>query len=115
MHANPTTLQAAARALLLGLGLILAGGAGAADEAGGQSAAQAVAPPLPPRVQHREEYGQTITEYSRGGRVFLMTVKPRVGPTQYWEDPDGDGQFQQSTSDDIEERLNLPKWKLGDW
>ena len=72
-------------------------------------------PPPVPRVHRRQEHGQTITEYSRGGRVFLMTVKPRVGPTQYWDDPDGDGQFQRSTSDDIDESPNLPKWRLGGW
>jgi hypothetical protein len=68
-----------------------------------------------PVIREREEYGQIITEYERRGGVYLMTVKPRVGPTQYWNDPDGDGQFQRSTSDDIDENLNLPKWRLGGW
>lgn len=68
-----------------------------------------------PVIREREEYGQIITEYERQGGVYLMTVKPRVGPTQYWNDPDGDGQFQRSTSDDIDENLNLPKWRLGGW
>lgn len=72
------------------------------------------APPSP-RVHRRKEFGQTITEYERGGRVFLMTVKPRVGPTQYWDDPDGDGQFQRRNSDTIDENHNLPKWRLGEW
>jgi len=62
-----------------------------------------------------EEHGQTITEYSRGGRVYMMTVKPRLGPTQYWQDREGDGQFQRHNSDDIDESVNLPKWRLGGW
>ncbi|HSH40926.1 MAG TPA: DUF2782 domain-containing protein [Arenicellales bacterium] len=114
-------------AVATGLGLILAAfsGAGPAQD---NDAADAPRPPeveqsesgadgQAPRVdvRQRQEYGQTITEYSRGDRVFLMTVKPRNGPTQYWDDPDGDGQFQRRTSDDIDENLNLPKWKLGDW
>jgi len=66
-------------------------------------------------VNTRREHGQTITEYSRNGEVFLMIVKPRVGPKQYWQDPDGDGQFQRSTSDDIDESVNLPKWRIGTW
>lgn len=66
-------------------------------------------------VRERTEHGQVITEYQRRGGVYMMTVKPRVGPTQYWNDPDGDGQFQRSTSDDIDENLNLPKWRLGGW
>jgi hypothetical protein len=114
-------------AVAASLGLILAvfTGTGSAQND------EAAAAPEPPEVQQgenasnregprvdvrqRQEYGQTITEYSRGDRVFLMTVKPRSGPTQYWDDPDGDGQFQRRTSDDIDENLNLPKWKLGDW
>lgn len=71
--------------------------------------------PAPVDIRERQAFGQTITEYERAGRVFLMTVKPRVGPTQYWNDPDGDGQFQRSTSDNIDESVNLPKWRLGGW
>ena len=89
------------------------GAAGARGEAA--RGGEAIGPPPAPRLYRRQEHGQTITEYSRGGKVFLMTVKPRVGPTQYWDDPDGDGQFQRSTSDDIDESPNLPKWRLGGW
>lgn len=71
--------------------------------------------PPPVRVDSRQQFGQTITEYKRGGRVFLMTVKPRNGPTQYWDDLDGDGQFQRSNSNNIDETMNLPKWRLGNW
>lgn len=131
MKLNPMTL----RALICGLGMMLAlGGAARAaqDEAGDETPAppditesetdsgvreggKEEQTPPPPRVQTRQEYGQTITEYSRGGRVFMMTVKPRNGPTQYWEDPDGDGEFQRRTSDNIDETINLPKWRLGGW
>ena len=45
----------------------------------------------------------------------MITVKPRMGPTQYWNDPDGDGQFQLRTSSGINEDINLPKWRLGGW
>lgn len=117
------------RAAMLGLGtmLLLGGGAhGAQEEDAEARPPPSVAEdadsrdgeqrPLPaPSVQTRQEHGQTITEYSRGGRVFLMTVKPRVGPTQYWDDLDGDGQFQSRTSSNIDENVNLPKWRLGGW
>lgn len=127
MKGKAKTLQAA----VCGLGMMLAlgGGAGAADDEAGDDAppppdiAESAAnrddgdqqPPPAPRVHTRQEHGQTITEYSRGGRVFLMTVKPRVGPTQYWDDPDGDGQFQSRTSSNIDEDMNLPKWRIGGW
>ena len=138
---DDTQMKAMSRPLraavcVLGIGLVLSGAVraaqdGAADEppeppeiadtgaAGARGDAarggDASGPPPAPRLYRRQEHGQTITEYSRGGKVFLMTVKPRVGPTQYWDDPDGDGQFQRSTSDDIDESPNLPKWRLGGW
>jgi len=83
---------------------------GQGDDAG---AAKASPPAQETRVRH--EFGQTITEYVRNGEVFMMTVKPRGGPTQYWDDPDGDGQFQSRTSNSIDDNVNLPKWRLGGW
>lgn len=111
MHAkSKRTLTA-----LCALGLMLAAAAGArAQETSGQDDASGEAPP-PPSANTRQEFGQTITEYERHGDVYLMTVKPRVGPTQYWNDPDGDGQFQRQNSDDLDENVNLPKWRLGGW
>jgi len=73
------------------------------------------AAPEAPTVEPRTEHGQTITEYRRQGQVFMMTVKPRAGPKQYWDDPDGDGQFQRSTSSNVDESINVPKWRLGSW
>jgi hypothetical protein len=129
MKTKSTTIRAALCALVMTL--VLAGIARAAQdeeaeavpvpptvtESGSDTerSGEADRAPPPVRVLQRQEYGQTITEYERGGRVFLMTVKPRVGPTQYWEDPDGDGQFQRSNSDNIDENINLPKWRLGGW
>lgn len=81
----------------------------------GADDASAAEAPAAPVVQTRMEHGQRITEYRRQGRVFMMTVEPRGGPKQYWNDPDGDGQFQHRTSPDIDENVNLPKWRLGGW
>lgn len=127
INTKPKSRHAAGPALVAVL--LLAGGAAGAQEQAdgdapappalaegesGQAGEQARTPP-PTRIDRRTEHGQTITEYYRGGKLFLMTVKPRVGPTQYWDDPDGDGQFQPRTSDNIDETLNLPKWKIGSW
>lgn len=100
-------------AWVLGLVVTASGNALAADEEAGDGAATEVAPPV--EVIERHAHGQTITEYRRGNEIFMMTVKPRFGPKQYWSDPDGDGQFQRSTSDNVSEDVNLPKWRLGSW
>lgn len=105
-----------ALACAAGLSVMASTSARAADEQGTSGDTEAQSRKIePPRVRTREEYGQIVTEYERRGGVYMMTVKPRVGPKQYWNDPDGDGQFQRSTSDNIDESLNLPKWRLGGW
>lgn len=121
MKARSSRLQAALGTLTCALALSVAVSAGvqAADKTGqaNDQDDQAVTKGAPPaqekRVRH--EFGQTITEYVRNGEVFMMTVKPRVGPTQYWSDPNGDGQFQNRTNNSIDDNVNLPKWRLGGW
>lgn len=136
MNANPSRLSpiVAAAAAALALALAVSTAATAAEEdatdpvppdmteetsgepsqAAGGDAPSAEAPEAPV-VQTRMEHGQRITEYRRQGRVFMMTVEPRTGPKQYWNDPDGDGQFQRRTSPTLDENVNLPKWRLGGW
>lgn len=70
--------------------------------------------PPPDEVTERVEGGQTITEYRRRGQLYMIKVKPKRGPAQYWMDRDGDGQFQREDSD-INEEYNLPKWRIGNW
>lgn len=66
-------------------------------------------------VQQKVEAGQIVTEYRRHGELYLMSVKPRLGPTQYWNDSDGDGQLQTKHNGELGDDFNLPKWKLGSW
>ena len=68
------------------------------------------------RVQTRERVvgNNTITEFSRGGHVFMLKVKPKNAPPQYIDESLPGGNL---TTDDpgISEntQTNLPKWKLG--
>jgi len=56
-----------------------------------------------------------ITESKReNGQVYLIELEHSSGSKQYIEENDSDGKIQ-STSNDIEETPNLPKWKLGSW
>lgn len=56
----------------------------------------------------------TVTEFSRGGQVFMLRVKPKNAPAQYIDESLPGGQL---TPDDpgISEntQTNLPKWRLG--
>lgn len=56
-----------------------------------------------------------ITESKRqNGQVYLIELEHSSGAKQYIEETDSDGKIE-STSNDIEETPNLPKWKLGSW
>ena len=57
----------------------------------------------------------TITESKReNGQVYRIELEHSLGGKQYIEENDSDGKIQ-STSNDIEETPNLPKWKIGSW
>lgn len=60
------------------------------------------------------EGSTSVTEYSRGGHVYSMKIKPGQAPTQYVDAP-GDGQLQPSTNEELPDSYNLPKWRLGHW
>lgn len=56
-----------------------------------------------------------ITESKReSGQVYRIELEHSGGSKQYIEETDSDGKIQ-STSNDIEETPNLPKWKIGSW
>lgn len=57
----------------------------------------------------------TVTESRReSGQLYLIELEHSLGSKQYIEETDSDGKIE-STSNDIEETPNLPKWKLGSW
>ncbi len=80
------------------------------------AAERADEPERPPRddVIERVEGNQTITEYRRFGQIYMVKIQTKNAPAQYWVDPDGDGQFQKREMD-INEDINLPKWRIGNW
>ena len=56
-----------------------------------------------------------VTESRReNGQRYLIELEHSTGSKQYIEEIDSDGKIE-STSNDIEETPNLPKWKLGSW
>jgi len=60
------------------------------------------------------EGNTSVTEYSRGGHVYSMKIKPGQAPTQYVDAP-GDGQLEPPTNEGLSTDYNLPKWRLGHW
>ena len=57
----------------------------------------------------------SITESRReSGQVYLIELEHSSGSKQYIEETGSDTKIE-STSNDIEETPNLPKWKIGSW
>lgn len=81
-------------------------------------------PELPPRVQSGEEMEpditiirkgkDTIQEYRRGGRLYMIKVVPQVGPPYYFLDSDGDGTLDVKKSD-FDRNTNINLWTLFEW
>ncbi|RMG31284.1 MAG: DUF2782 domain-containing protein [Gammaproteobacteria bacterium] len=79
-------------------------------------------PPLPdehepvpePKVTiiHRE--GETISQYSINGQVYLIKVKPAKGPAYYLIDTDGDGNLE-TRRDELDPVQLVPAWVILRW
>ncbi len=54
-----------------------------------------------------------IEEHRRNGRVFMVKVRPRLGPPYYLVDHDGDGYLE--TRHPLDPGLLLPQWVLFRW
>ncbi len=81
-------------------------------------------PELPLPVQSDEEMEpditiirkgkKTIEEYRVNGRLYMIRVKPDIGPPYYLIDTDGDGNMDVRRSD-LDKELYINQWKLLEW
>ncbi len=82
------------------------------------------APPPPPKVQSgetlepevtiRRDETQTVEEYRVNGRLYMIKVKPDVGPTYYLMDADGDGNLE-TRRNELDPGFQIPGWVLFRW
>lgn len=84
--------------------------------------------PEPPELPSRLEDGQpiepevtivrrgdaVIEEYRANGRMYMVKVTPRVGPSYYLLDRDGDGRMESRMSR-INEEFAVPQWVIFSW
>ncbi|CAL1241298.1 DUF2782 domain-containing protein [Candidatus Methylocalor cossyra] len=81
-------------------------------------------PELPPRVQSGEPMEPDITiirrgeevieEYRINNRLYMVKIKPVIGPPYYLVDTNGDGNLDVRRSDN-ERGLQIPQWVLFSW
>ena len=55
----------------------------------------------------------TISEYRINGQLYMVKVKPVVGPAYYLLDRDGDGEFDSRSNDPT--NISVPQWILLRW
>lgn len=81
-------------------------------------------PELPLPVQSGEEMepditiirkgSDTIQEFRRNGKLYMVKVKPQVGPAYYMMDTNGDGEMDVKKND-MDKNLNINQWLLFEW
>ena len=103
---------------------LLAFPAFAVDEKPPKLEAVPEAPDLPMPVQSGETMEpditiirkgkNTIQEYRRGGRLYMIKVVPDIGPPYYFIDNDGDGRMDVRRND-LDRGSNINMWKILEW
>ena len=63
---------------------------------------------LEPQVTIRKREGDTIEEYRRDGRMYMIKVTPSHGVPYYLVDTEGDGNFARLES--LDDRVRVPMW-----
>ncbi|MDI1231499.1 MAG: DUF2782 domain-containing protein [Methylobacter sp.] len=56
----------------------------------------------------------TIQEFRRGGRLYMIKVVPAIGPPYYFLDTNGDGKMDVRRSD-LDKGSEINMWKLLEW
>ncbi|MEQ8661712.1 MAG: DUF2782 domain-containing protein [Gammaproteobacteria bacterium] len=116
----------------LALGLMLVGGARAADEIveqfvevpppppaiiHGDDGADAIDEELEPEVTIIQREDATYEEYRLNGRLYMVKVVPAVGPPYYYIDNDGDGLMETQTGSRTSRtgQPEVPQWVIFSW
>lgn len=81
-------------------------------------------PELPPAIQSGEEMQpditiirkgkETIQEFRRNGKVYMIKIVPQVGPAYYMLDTNGDGKMDVKKND-LDKNTDINQWLLFEW
>ncbi len=112
------------RPLSFSLLILLSASVWAVEGALEESSAVPEPPELPEPVQSGEEMEpditiirkgkDTIQEFRRNGRLYMVKVQPQVGQAYYLLDTNGDGQMDLKKSD-LDKGGSINQWLLFEW
>jgi hypothetical protein len=57
---------------------------------------------------------EVVEEYRVNNRLYMVKVKPAIGPSYYMVDTDGDGNMDVRRSD-LDRDMKVPQWVLFSW
>jgi hypothetical protein len=67
-----------------------------------------------PEIKIVRKGKNTIQEYRRGGKLYMVKVVPDIGPPYYFIDTDGDGSLETRRGDrNLDSNVNM--WKIVEW
>lgn len=79
-------------------------------------------PPLPeqseviePDIRIIQRGEKLIEEYRLNGKLYQIKVTPRIGPSYYMVDIDGDGDFDSRFEGPVNSDMLIPSWVLFRW
>jgi hypothetical protein len=109
--------------LLLIAGLLVGGLAQAAQPDNLEQIPEAAPAPLGPMEDGKaiepeitivQRKDATVQEYRAGGRIYMVKVKPFIGPAYYLVDNDGDGRLETRVGNWNESPV-VPQWVIFSW
>jgi hypothetical protein len=69
--------------------------------------------PAEPEITIREGAHETIYEYRVHGRLYMIKIKPQVGPAYYMLDSNGDGVPDRRSNTPLD--ININQWEIFTW
>lgn len=106
------------------IGSMLAGTAWSIEPPPENTAPLPEQPDIPPPVESGENLEpditiirkgkDTIEEYRINGKLYMVKIKPSIGPPYYMIDSDGDGNLDVRRSD-VRRDMDIPRWVLFSW
>lgn len=69
---------------------------------------------MPPDITIVRKGSDTLHEYRRNGKLYMVKVQPQVGPAYYLLDTNGDGKLDVKRND-LDKGSEINKWLLFEW
>lgn len=69
---------------------------------------------MPPDITIIRKGSDTLQEYRRNGKLYMVKVQPQVGPPYYLLDTNGDGRMDVKKND-LDKGSEINKWTLFEW